>query len=294
MIHLVGHKETKNVTVFDGPLLTCRELTGMMSFSFQILIRLLVHDVIVNICYEITAAPENLIFSDIHITAEIVPIYRVYNAPHGFEIRNITITGFRGEACNLGGVVFLKHDDRARWDAIGPYCDISFSDISMQNNFRSGVVIYSYGAMNISLNITSSTKKSEHFLIPLGPGNSPFIAEVDGYRLKKNIKKLTILPKPWNYENNDAGLMLLHFATIEYAQKILFYQLITISHSSVSKSTVTNAYPKGRNFTEESCSLTLHATAYIRLLFRTGVKGIAPVWPFDLFKCIHNTFFTKD
>ena len=65
-------------------------------------------------------------------------------------------------------------------------------------------------------------------------------------------------------------------------------------YSSVSKSTVTNAYPKGRNFTEESCSLTLHATAYIRLLFRTGVKGIAPVWPFDLFKCIHNTFFTKD
>ena len=241
MICLVTYGKMENVTIFDGPSMNHKELKGMISSSFQILVLLSIYDTVVNIYYKTAAAPENVIFSDIHTTMGTRPIYRVYSAPEGFELNHVTIAGFRGEACNLGGLVLLTYDSYARWDAVGPYCGASFSNITLQNNVKSGVVIYSYGEVNISLCITSSTKKSEHFIIHMGPGNSPFITEVDVYHFRASIHKLTILPKPWSYGNNDISFMLINFTNVKYDhvkgyQNILLRRFITIStHAHAAK-----------------------------------------------------------
>ena len=234
MIHLITGGNMENVTIFDGPSVKDKELKGIISSTFQILVWFLIYDSTVNICHTTVATPENLVFADMQTTVEISSVYRVYSAPKGFELSHVVVAGFYGEACNLGGVVFLRYDGSAGWDTIGPYCGTSFQKISVQNNLKSGVVIYSYGEVNISLCMTSSTKKCENFLMHMATGNLPFIAEVDGYHLGESIKKLTVLPKPWNYGNTDESLISLHLGNVKHDntngfQRLLDRRLITIN-----------------------------------------------------------------
>ena len=210
IIHLVKQIINENVTIFDGPSVNCNELTGLLSSSFQILIKLIYHDITVNISYKATAAPQHIRFSDIYVNTETRSIYRVYDIPTGFELKHVDITGVSGEACNLGGVVLLQYDGDAGWEEIGPYCGASFWNISVKNNLMLIVVIYSYGAINISLHISPLTNDNERFLIHMGLRNS-FIAGVDGYHFKETIKMLTVLPKPWNNGNSDTVSMSLYF-----------------------------------------------------------------------------------
>ena len=236
MIHIVTQRKIENITIFDGPTMDCAELKGKISSTFEILIYALLHNTAFNICYVNTATPENAIFSDILITVESKTAYRVYSAPKGFESIDVTIAGLRGEACNLGGIVFLQYDDYTRWNAIGPYCGTSFSDISVQNHIKSGIVIYSYGEVKISLHITSSTRKTENVLMHMAPGDLPFIAEFYRYHFGENVERLTILPKPWNYGKNVSAVMLLHLANkgdgddhVKGFRRLLPRRLISIS-----------------------------------------------------------------
>ena len=210
IIHLVKQMINENIIIFDGPSVNCKELTGLLSSSFQVLIKLIHHDITVNISYKTTAAPQHIRFSDIYVNTETRPIYRVYDIPTGFELKHVAITGVSGEACNLGGVVLLQYDGDAGWEEIGPYCGSSFWNISVKNKFMSVVVIYSYGATNIILHISTLTNYSERFLIHMGLRNS-FIAGVDGYCFGETIEMLTVLPKPWNNGNSDTVSMSLHF-----------------------------------------------------------------------------------
>ena len=234
MIHLVKQIINENVTIFDGPSVNCKALTGLLSSSFQILAKLLLHDITVNISYKTTTAPQHTTFSDIHIDTETRSIYRVYDMPTGFELKHVAITGVSGEACNLGGVVLLQYDGDAGWEEIGPYCGTSFWNISVQNNLMSIVVIYSYGATNISLHMSTSTNNDERFLIHMGLRNS-FAAGMDGYHFGETIEMLTVLPKPWNNGISDTVSMSLYFPYRTYIQLendyrgILERRLITIS-----------------------------------------------------------------
>ena len=172
--------------------------------------KLLLHDITIIISYKTTATPQHTRFSDIYVNTETRSIYRVYDIPTGFELKHVAITGVSGEACNLGGVVLLQHDGDAGWEEIGPYCGTSFWNISVQNNFMSIVVIYSYGATNISLHMSTLTNNKERILIHMGLINS-FIARVDGYHFRETIEMLAVLPKPWNNGNWDTVSMLLYF-----------------------------------------------------------------------------------
>ena len=172
--------------------------------------KLLLHDITIIISYKTTATPQHTRFSDIYVNTETRSIYRVYDIPNGFELKHVAITGVSGEACNLGGVVLLQHDGDAGREEIGPYCGTSFWNISVQNNFLSIVVIYSYGATNISLHMSTLTNNKERILIHMGLINS-FIARVDGYHFRETIEMLTVLPKPWNNGNWDTVSMLLYF-----------------------------------------------------------------------------------
>ena len=234
MIHLMKYRTNENVTIFDGPSVDCEELTGLIASSFQILIKLLIHAVTVNISYQATAAPQHIGFSDIFVTTETRSMYRVYGIPSGFEVNHVTITGMSGEACNLGGVVLLQHQSDAGWEEIGPYCVTSFWDISALTDFMSTVVIYSYGATNVSLHMSELTGNDGQFVVHMGLRNS-FVAEMDRYHFGEFIEKLSILPKPWNNGNSDTVLMSLYFPydpanpfENEY-RGILQRRLITIS-----------------------------------------------------------------
>ena len=234
MIQLVNRRTNEYVTIFDGPSVNCEEMNRLVSYSFQILIKLLLQDVTVNISYKTTAAPQNIFFSDIVVNTESRSIYRVYGIPSGFELNHVVITGFSGEACSLGGVVLLQCVRDGGWEEIGPYCGISFRNISVQNNCMSVVVIYSYGATNITLHMSKLTRNKEHFLVHMGLRNS-FIAEVDEYHFGETIEKLTVLPKPWNNGNSDTVLMSYFDLDIFYHgfendyRGILQRRLITIS-----------------------------------------------------------------
>ena len=210
IIHLVKQIINENITIFDGPSVYCKALTGLLSSSFQILIKLIYHDITVNISYKTTAAPQHIRYSDIYVNTETRSIYWVYDIPTGFELKHVAITGVSEEACNLGGVVLLQYDGDAGWEEIGPYCGTSFWNISVKNNFMSVVVIYSYGATNIILHISTLTNYNERFLVHMGLRNS-FIAGVDGYSFGETIEMLTVLPKPWNNGNSDTVSMSLHF-----------------------------------------------------------------------------------
>ena len=210
IIHLVKRIMNENVTIFDGPSVNCKELTGLLSSSFQIVMKLIVHDITVNISYKTTAAPQHIRFSDIYVNTETRSTYRVYDIPSGFELKHVAITGVSGEACNLGGVVLLQYDGDDNWEEIGPYCGTSFWNISVQNIFMSIVVIYSYGATNISLHMSTLTNNNERILIHMGLRNS-FIAGVDGYHFGETIEMLTVLPKPWSNGNSDTVSMSLYF-----------------------------------------------------------------------------------
>ena len=210
IIHLVKHTINEDVTIFDGPSVNCKELTGLLSSSFQILMSLLLHDITIIISYKTTNAPQHIRFSDIYVNTETRSIYRVYDIPTGFKLKHVAITGVSGEACNLGGVVLLQHDGDAGWAEIGPYCGTSFWNISVHNNFMSIVVIYSYGATDISLHMSTLTNNNERIFIHTGLINS-FIGGVDGYHFRETIEMLTVLPKPWNDGNSDTVSMSLHF-----------------------------------------------------------------------------------
>ena len=211
IIRLVKEGTTGNATIYDGPLTNCPILRMALSSSFQILLRSSLYHGAVNFTYESTAAPEHLIPDNLQVLTGSVPIYRMYKAPAGFKLHHVTISGSSGEACSLGGVVFLAFDSNVEWDTIGPYCDTSLWNVTMKNKFMSGIVIYSYGAVNIKLYLTILLEENGQFLVHMGPGNLPFIAEIDGYYMAENTKVLSILPKPWNHGNSETSFLLLYY-----------------------------------------------------------------------------------
>ena len=233
IIRLVKEGTTENATIYDGPLTNCPILKMALSSSFQILLRSSLYHTAVNFTYESTTAPENLITDSLQVLTGSVPIYRMYKAQGGFKLHHVTINGSSGEACSLGGVVFLAFDSNDEWDTIGPYCDTSLWNVTIKNNFMSGIVIYSYGAVNIRLYLTTLLEETGQFLVHMGPGNLPFIVESDEYHVAENTKILSILPKPWNYGNSDTSLLFLYFTTkgFDYAdsyQRAILRRLITI------------------------------------------------------------------